>query len=391
MPTTDKLTDARCKAAKPREGAYKLFDGGGLALVVLTSGARSWRLFYRVDGAAKTMTLGLYPEVGLAEARRRRDAARTQLRDGVDPMAERKPVPRVAAVTLREACRTYWQGRQDVTAGYRANALRGLEMHCWPTLGAVAVGEISRDQVLQVLTLLDAKGRHVYVRRVRVWLGQVLDWAVEHGHAAANVCKLIDPKRAFGRRAVEHHAAIELAEVPDLMARLAAEKELQSVLACRLLALTWVRTAELRFAMWSEIDGALWRIPAGKMKRKRDHLVPLSTQALAILLQLKARAGSSLYVLPAERRADRPISENAVLYLLARIGYGGRMTGHGFRTVASTWANEAGYSSDAIERQLAHAPDDKVRSAYNRAAYMPERVKMLQAWADWLLPASQPH
>lgn len=386
MPT-DRLSDAACRAAKPRERAYKLFDGAGLALVVLPSGARSWRLFCRVDGKQRTLTLGLYPEVTLAAARQARAAARERMRVGEDPSPSRRPAAAAKAlVTVKQACEAYWRGRQDTTAGYRANALRALELHVWPTLGATPVRDLTRDAVLGVLAAMDAKGLHVYVRKVRVWLGQVLAWAVEHGQATANVCALIDPRRAFGRRTVEHHAALELADVPALMARLASERELQSVLGCRLLALTWVRTAELRMMQWDELDGDLWRLPAGRMKRRRDHLVPMSRQALAIIETLRARAGASVYVFPAEHRPDRPMSENAILYLLARIGYGGRMTGHGWRTVASTWAHEHGYPPDVIERQLAHAPDDKVRAAYNRAAYLEARRAMLQKWADWLLP-----
>jgi integrase len=161
------------------------------------------------------------------------------------------------------------------------------------------------------------------------------------------------------------------------------------VLACRLMALTWVRTQELRFMEWSEFEqeGTLWRIPQGKMKRRFEHLVPLSTQAQAVIATMKARWAGSKYVFPCDagRRKDRPMSENAVLYLIGRIGYEHRMTGHGWRSVASTWANESGrYHNDAIERQLAHTPDNKVRAIYNRAAYLPERRKMMQDWADWL-------
>jgi integrase len=159
------------------------------------------------------------------------------------------------------------------------------------------------------------------------------------------------------------------------------------VLACRLLALTWVRTNELRMMEWSEIDeaGKVWLIPAGKMKRDRDHLVPLSNQSLAVLKQLRARSRpEARYVFSAPHRMDRPMSENAVLTLIARMGYRGRMTGHGWRSVASTWANENGYSPDAIERQLAHVPDNKIRAVYNRAEYLPDRKKLLQDWADWL-------
>lgn len=159
---------------------------------------------------------------------------------------------------------------------------------------------------------------------------------------------------------------------------------LLGLLALRLLALTWVRTNELRFMRWDEIDGNTWIIPAGKMKRRKDHMVPLTPEALEILAKLKDRSGSSAYVFPAEHRPDRPISENAVLALLYRMGYKGKMTGHGFRSVGSTWANEAGYPPDVIERQLAHVPGDKVRAVYNRAQYLDQRRAMLEAWAKWL-------
>lgn len=382
MPTNT-LSDARVRAAKPAARAFKLFDGGGLHLWVSPTGAKVWRLAYRVAGRQQTMSIGPYPEVSLAEARAKRDEVRATLREGVDPMAPRRSTRK--GLTLAEASETYWAGRQDLSASYLANARRGIEVHLLPALGTRNVGSITRDDLLADLRRMDAAGLHVYVRKVRMWVGQVFEWAVEHGHATINPAALIRPERAFGRAVVEHHAAIGLREVPALVQRLALEGELLSVLALRLLALTWTRTGELRMMEWSEIDEAagVWSIPAGKMKRRRDHLVPLSSQAMAILRTLKARARGR-YVFPSDRRDDRPMSENSVLYLLHRIGYRGRMTGHGWRTVASTWANERGYSSDAIERQLAHVPDDRVRAAYNRAEYLPERKSMLQAWADWL-------
>lgn len=392
MPTA-KLTDAQCRSAKPREKAYKLFDGGGLALVVLPSGAKSWRLFYRdAAGKQQTQSLGLYPAVGAAEARKRAATAREAVARGADPSPSQKRA-QAPDLTVRQACEAYWQGRQDVTDDYRANALRGLELHVWPVLGGRPVGAVTRSDVLAVLAALDAKGRHQYVRKVRVWLSLALDWWVEREDGRINVARSIDPKRAFARAPVEHHAALTLAEVPALMARLALESELQSALALKLLALTWTRTGELRAMRWDEIerdaDGqpVLWRLARARMKMRREHLVPLSRQAVQLLEVLKARAGTSPFVFPNDRRPeDRPMSENSMLYLLGRIGYGGKMTGHGWRTLASTWANEAGFTPDAIERQLAHAPEDKVRAAYNAAQYMPERVRMLQAWADWLMP-----
>lgn len=380
MPTNT-LKDAQIKAVKPGDRPVKLFDGGGLHLYVSPSGAKTWRIAYRLNGKPQTKALGPYPAVSLAEAREKRDALKATLRDGGDPMASRKA--RRKGVTFEGATRAYWDGRGDVTDGYRSNALRGIEMHLFKPLGSMVIGSITRDQLLDALRELDARGHHDYVRKVRMWSSQVFEWAVEHGHAAINPAALIRPEKAFGRATVQHFAALELRELPDFFSRLDCESELQSVLACRFLALTWVRTSEMRMAMWSEIDGDTWIIPAGKMKRRRDHMVPLSRQALEILSELRMRT-RSVYVFPNDRRDDRPMSENSVLYLLGRIGYKGRMTGHGFRTVASTWANDRGYNPDAIERQLAHSPEDRVRSAYNRAEYLPERRVMMQDFADWI-------
>jgi integrase len=377
---TNTLTDAKCRAAKSGDKPVKLFDGLGLFLYVSTTGAKTWRLAVRVDGKPQTLTFGPYPEVTLANARELRDDARAKLRAGTDPRQK----PKDKTVTLAQASAEYWSGRKDLSPSYIENATRAIAMHIAPRLGARPVGDISRDDLLGVLLAMDAKGLHSYVRKTRMWVGQVFDWAIERGHATGNPAMLIKPDKAFSRARVEHFAALEPKEMPEFMQRLAAEGRIQSALALRLLALTWVRTNELRMMRWDEIDGDTWVIPAGKMKRRLDHVVPLSTKALDLLAELKTRAGDSPYVMPAEHRADRPISENAVLFLIHRMGYKGRMTGHGLRSVASTWANERGYPPDVIERQLAHVPADAVRRAYNRAAYMDQRRAMLQDWAEWL-------
>ena len=382
MPTNT-LTDAQCRAAKPDAKAQKLFDGGGLHLFISPKGAKVWRLAYRLAGKPQTMSLGAYPAVSLAAARAKRDELKAQLREGADPAAPRK-AQRSSKTTFQAACVAYWQGRKDLTDQYRENALRGLELHLWPALGAKPIDAITREDLLAELQRMDAAGLHVYVRKVRMWSGQVFDQAVETGAAKINPAALIRPERAFGKAPVQNFAAVPLSEVPELMQRLDLEGELQSALACRMLALTWVRTTELRQMEWSEIEGDLWRIPKARMKRGREHLVPLSSQALEILKKMRARNRGGRYVFEADHRSDRPMSENAVLYLLHRMGYKGRMTGHGWRSVASTWANERGHNPDAIERQLAHVPGDEVRAAYNRAAYLPERRAMLQAWANWL-------
>lgn len=381
MPTNT-LTDAKCKAAKPRDKAYKLFDGQGLFLYLTPKGAKVWRLAYRIHGKQQQPSLGSYPDVTLAAARTKRDEFRSMLAAGTDPMAERRAER--TGKTMEQANDEYWAIRKDLSPSYLAKSKRAIETYLYPKLKDRLVSTITREDLLPILQGMDAAGKHVYVRKVRLWVGQIFDWAVEHGHATINPAALIDSRKAFGRAPVEHMAALELHEVPAFMQRLSLEGQLQSVLGCKLLALTWTRTNELRKMRWEEIDGDLWRVPKERMKRRNDHLVPLTTQALEIIANLRLRANGSEYVFPSDRRIDRPMSENAILYLLHRIGYKGKHTGHGWRSTASTWANENGHDKDAIERQLAHSPDDKVRAIYNRAEYLPQRRQMLQEWADWL-------
>ena len=386
MPTNI-LSDLECRKAKAADKPQKLFDGGGLHLFVSPAGAKSWRVAYRVASKPQTKSLGPYPAVTLAAARVARDALKAELRQGIDPMAAKRSA-RVGrtGITLQAACEDYWSGRKDVSSSYRDAALRALELHLWPVLGQRAIATINRDDLLTELLRLDAAGRHEFVRKVRMWVGQVFDWAVEHGNAPLNPAALIKPEKAFGKTKVVSFAALRPAEVPAFMQRLDLEDDLISVLGCKLLAYSWTRTTELRMMQWDEVDGDLWRIKGERMKRAEDHLVPLSRQALAVINAMRARSRGSKYVFPSSQghRLDRPMSENAILYLIARIGYQGRMTGHGWRSVASTWANEVGYNPDAIERQLSHVPADEVRAVYNRSAYLPLRREMLQAWADWL-------
>lgn len=246
------------------------------------------------------------------------------------------------------------------------------------------VALVTKDLLLEELLEMDPKGLYVYVWKVKVWVGLVFDWAVAVGVVQANPTHLIDSRKVFGKALVENHAFLPLADVGEFLRRLSYEQGLQSVLACKLSALTWVRTVELRKMRWTEIDGSVWRIPKEIMKRRKDHVVPLSRQALELIEQLRAINSQSDYVFPGDRDLKRSMSENTILYLIGRIGYRGEMTGHGWRTCGSTWANERGYSSDAIDRKLAHSPEDKVRAVYNKAEYLPERAKMLQKWADWL-------
>ena len=384
MPAINKLTDHRIKALKPGDKPVKHSDGGGLYLFVTPAGAKVWRMSYRVDKKPQTATFGPYPLVTLAEARVKRDDAKRAMLNG----APVKPVPAKVptSITLQKACDAYFLTRKDLSPSYLMNFENALKRHILPVLGDRPVRGLTRADVLDALNRMDAAGLHVYVRKTRMWLGQVFDWCIEQEHCDINPCALIRPDKAFTRAAVESFAALELSEVRAFMDRLDLEGELQSAMACRLLALTWTRTAELRGMLWSEIEGDVWRVPASRMKRRRDHLVPLSKQALVIIDKMRARSKGSEYVFPNDRRIDRPMSENSVIYLLGRMGYAGKHTGHGWRSVASTWANENGYPSDAIERQLAHSPDDKVRAVYLRSEFMDVRRKMLADYADWLMP-----
>lgn len=376
------LTDADCRRATPNDGKLrKLFDGHGLMLAVLPSGNKVWRLAYRNEsGKQQTAVIGPYPLISLKEARERRDALRLKLVDGDDIKTKRKPKP---SITLDVAIEQYWAGRTDITPGYKSNALRALEMYISPTLGAKPVREIAKEDLMDALRPMDAAGLSVYVRRVRMWVGQVLDWAVQQGHADTNPASTINSKVAFSRKPREGFAALALAEVHPFMRRLALEDRIQSVIACQLLALTWTRTDELRRMTWAEVEGDVWRIPGKRMKKRREHLVPLSTQAMELLAEMKLRSRGSNYVFPNDRGGSRPMSENAILYLIHRLDYKGKMTGHGWRKVGSTWANENEYNSDHVEVQLAHK-DGGVRGVYNSAEYLKQRRVMLQAFADWL-------
>ena len=378
---TQKLTDAICKRATTPDKIKKLADGSGLYLALLPSGSKVWRQKYRLHGKEQTEVFGAYPLVTLKEARELSAEFRRKLVLGVDVK-----VKAVKSITFGEACAQYWAGRTDCGAGYLEDATRGLALHL-KDLKDVPVGVISKDRLLEPLMVLNAQSKFVYARRIRLWASMVLAWAKEHGHCATNVADEINPKTAFGRKKVKHFASLKLREVHDFMDRLSLENQgLLSVMACRMLAYTWVRTKELRMMLWEDIEGDLWRLPDNSMKMEREHLVPLSRQALALLAHLKLCCRGSKYVFPQDRRTDRPMSENTVLYLVGRIGYKGLMTGHGWRSVASTWANEAGYEPDAIEVALSHSADakDATRSAYNQAAYLQQRKKMLQDFSDWV-------
>lgn len=369
----------------------KLHDGGGLYLWVYANGAKYWRLRYWVADKEKSLSLGVYPEISLKTARQRRDENRSLLEKGLDPSVRRqadKRNRRLAAQNSFEAVAREWYAKQQHTwvKHHADDVLRRLETNVFPSLGIRPIAEIEAPELLDVARKIEKRGAYDLAHRVIQVCGQVFRYGIATGRCKRDLSA--DLRGALTPHVKSHQAAVKPEEVPALLRAIdtyEAQGDRQTMLALQLLALTFVRTNELIGAEWSEfdLDAALWIIPAERMKMRAEHIVPLATQALAILESVKTISGKSRYVFPG-RNPGKPISNNTMLFALYRLGYKGKMTGHGFRAVASTTLNEQGYNSDVIERQLAHCERNEVRGAYNRAEYLPQRKAMMQEWADYL-------
>jgi len=369
----------------------ELADDKGLQLWIYADGRKYWRLRYWVGGKEKSLSLGVYPEVTLKQARLRRDAERKRLADGLDPSAERRAAKlraRLAAENSFEAVAREWYEKQAHTwvPNHSSDVLRRLESNIFPALGARPIAQIDAPELLAAVRRIESRGAHDLAHRVLQVCGQVFRYGIATGRCARDLAA--DLRGALTPHVKKNQAAVRPEDLPALLRAIATYDQLgdrQTMLALRLLALTFVRTGELIGATWTEIDreAALWIIPAARMKARAEHLVPLTRQAMAILDELRELCRGSHFVFPGRNR-DKPISNNTMLFALYRMGYKGKMTGHGFRAVASTILNEQGWRPDVIERQLAHAERNEVRGAYNRAEYLPERIKLMQAWADYV-------
>lgn len=387
------LTDIALRSAKPAEKQFKLSDSGGLYVIVKPSGGKLWRWKYRFHGTEKMLAIGTYPEVSLREARERRDDAKRLLTQGKDPSAEKKRTAIRAKVSIRNTFRAVaeelieraeTERRSEATLTKARWFLRILD----PALGSRPISEIEPYEILAVVKKQADAGRHETARRVLTFASRVFRHAIATVRATRNPAA--DLKGALVAPKVKHHAAItEPAAVGALLRALDGfEGQPSTRLALRLAPHVFLRPGELRSAEWSEFDlnAAIWRIPAAKMKMRRDHVVPLSSQAVDVLKEAQALSGDGRYVFPGVRTPSRPLSENTLNAALRRLGYASEeMTSHGFRSTASTLLNESGkWSPDAIERALAHNDGDEVRAAYNRGAYWNERVRMAQWWSDYL-------
>ncbi len=385
------LTVLAIRNAKPGNKPVRLYDSGGLYLEVTPSGGRWWRFAYRFGGKRKLMSLGIYQDITLAEARDRRDAARKLLAFGADPSAKRKADKREVtdrATNSFEAVAREWYKRQAHlwVPTHAADVLRRLEINMFPDIGATPIADLTAPALLAALRKIEHRGAHDLAHRVLQVSGQIFRYGIATGRCERDLST--DLRGALAPHKGKHQAAITPEELPDLLRAIDGYTELGDRLtsqALRLLALTFVRTGELIGAQWEEydLDSAVWIIPAERMKMKTEHVVPLSQQAVEILRDIRTTGGESRYVFSG-RNLDKPISNNTMLFALYRMGYKGKMTGHGFRSVASTMLNEAGFRADVIERQLAHGERNAIRGAYNRAEYLSERKAMMQQWADML-------
>jgi integrase len=390
------LSDIVIRNAKPGAKPVKLSDGGGMFLLVTPTGGKLWRLKYRIDGREKLLAIGSYPETSLSDARKRREEARAMLAKGIDPSREKqreKVKARVqAADTFNAIAAEYcakrkrdgekgWSPATATRSEYLLSLLNG-------SIGRLAIAEIEPADVLTAVRKIEAKGNLESARRTLQLAGMVFRYAVATARLRSDPTR--DLRGALTAPKVTHYGAITDAKRVGELLRAIDGYEGQGLtkLAMQLAPHVFVRPGELRHAEWSEIDldGALWAIPAGKMKMGKAHHVPLSPQSVAILRELHSVTGPSGYVFPSIRTRTRPMSENTINAGLRRLGYASdEMTAHGFRAMASTLLNESGkWHPDAIERALAHADSDKVRAAYHRGAHWDERVKMAQWWSDYL-------
>jgi integrase len=392
------LSDVAVRSAKPTAKTYKLFDGEGLYLEVNPAGGKWWRWKYRFGGKEKRLSLGVYPDVALKAARDKRAAARRLLAAGIDP-GEARRAEKVAQAGAEsfEAIAREWHAKFSPgwVASHGDRILRRFESDIFPWLGKRPIADVKAPEMLAVLRRIESRGAQETAHRAMQNCGQVFRYAVATGRAERDPTG--DLRGALPPPKGRHHASIiEPKRIGELLRAIDAyEGFFATKCALRLAPLVFVRPGELRKAQWQEIDldNAEWRIPAERMKMREQHIVPLSRQAMDILRELEpltngriaATTGAGRYVFPSARSRERPMSNNAVLAALRRMGYAkDEMTGHGFRSMASTLLHEQGWNHQVIERQLAHAERNAVSAAYNFAEHLPERRKMMQAWADYL-------
>ncbi|WP_315339235.1 integrase arm-type DNA-binding domain-containing protein [Neisseria sicca] len=390
-----KLNDRQIKNAKPAEKPFKLNDGKGLYLYINTSGGKLWRFDFSYNGKRKTLSIGKYPTVSLVEARQAAENARRLLVSGQDPSEAKQQEKRerqAAALNTFEAIARRWHSDNLIRwkENHAARVLRYFETDVFPAIGAMSIQEIRVSDIKAVIDGVMARGVNNTAEKIREWTGAIFDYAV--------MLEIVETNPAYSLRKyipskqTDHRPALPREELTEFFRRLIlAEIEPQNRIALILNMLTFLRSTELRGGQWNEIDfdAAMWTVPAKRMKHEKTapkppHAVPLADWTLELLAELKELTGNTPFLFPSRTKTDGFISDATISRIIARMGYKGRVTPHGFRSLASSVLNEQGFNPDAIERQLAHIENNKIRAAYNRADYLNERKELMQWYSDFL-------
>ena len=392
------LTEMKIKKAKPKDKAYKISDGDGMHVLVSPNGSKYWRLKYRFDGKEKLLALGIYPEVTLTEAREKRLAARKLISQKIDPGAKKrqdKIESKLSSQSTFEVIARKWHEKKqsELSERYATTIMTRLEADVFPRIGHYPIKDITPRILLNALQEIEKRGVYEITRRAKQYCGQILRFAIPYGLVDRDIT--VDLKDALETRKTQHYASIEPNELPKFLKDLNSNNARMyptTKLAVELMLLTFVRTGEMIKAKWDEIDfkEAMWTIPPERMKMGKAHLVPLSTQAMEVLKQIRRHNGNYEWIFASHTRPRNHMSNNAILKALERMGYKGRMTGHGFRSLGMTTILEKlSYPFDVADAQLAHAKKGSLGAAYDRAKYLDQRKVMMQDWADYLDKVAQ--
>ena len=398
MRPSNLLTELSIKQSKPKEKQYKITDGEGMYLRIHPNGSKYWQLQYWFEGKQKIISLGIWPEVSLKQAREKRYEAKKKLKEDkntawkdLQSFEEAGTHQEKVNFTTFQNVFQEWFSRQSKnwTERHSRGVESNLKMYVLPDLGEIPIADISRQDVIAVLRKIEAKGKYETCYRIRQKLEAIFSFAEIEGHCSTNPAKGL--QQILTKPQPKFQNSIPISELPEFLQKIDADKATapSTALAMKFIILTFVRTSELRFADWQEFEidstDPLWVIPAERMKMRKTHHVPLSRQVVSILKEMQQYSGPEGYVFPQLYNRKKPMSENTLLYFSNRLGYAGRNTIHGFRSLASTVLNESRkWHPDVIERQLAHQESNKVRSAYNRAEHLDERRKMMEWWSDYI-------
>ncbi len=386
------LTDSKLKNAKPDARPYKLVDGQGLHALVQTSGSVLWQQRYRFEGKERTASHGSYPLVSLLEARKKRDELKKLLLEGLDPAKVKRQRSANGGFSLgetfEEIADTWHKQWSEVRSPrHAAYVRRRLEGDVFPVIGDLPIASLRPLDVVKVIKAIEARGAVDIAKRAYQTIGAICRYAVAHGLMDRDPTRDVKPSDILISRRSTNYARVDVKELPELLRAVEAYQGTSTTrMALKLMALTFVRTGELIAARWTEFDisEAVWRIPAERMKMRTEHIVPLSRQAIETLQTLQVISGNAELLFPGDRNRKKPISNNTLLKALERMGFKGRMTGHGFRGLASTVLHENGFDHAHIEAQLAHQERNRISASYNHALYLKQRTVLMQWWADYL-------